>query len=1352
MIRALVVGTAEFVARETTREWDSGSLVGFSPLPSVLPAVRSLARSLARFADVELVGGSPVENPDLNTLNEHWRALRTSGAEAAIVFFTGHGVARGTSLYLPVPETDPARLPDTAISVVRWLEEVENTDNAVPTLFVFDVCESGTAALHQGIQAIFSRDRKAWVIASCAPDEKAFGARFTTAFAVVLDQLRAGRLNGWPRSSHVPLSVMARKVSEEMERHLGENILPQTVFRTPEYVAEQQHPFFSDPNFTEDGRARMFQGMDAGLREMTDAVLARAPGLDPVHFFTRVTGTPPGKPYTGACFFTGRVAELRSIAEWMRDGPSLLTVTGSPGTGKSALLGVVTCLCHPQMRDLSAVVRSRVPREVRPTTGSAAFAAVHARFRDPIEVLELLAAQLGLEPDKDGWTAERFAERLAGLDEPAVLVIDAIDESLDSRGLVDDVILPLLAARSDSDQPVCWLAVGVRPWWDQLPGLRFAASRGRLIDLDTSTSAPLLAEELATYLDDLLGGTPGFDVATAEAIGTRLAKAEGRFLLASLFADHLARNPTLTSAEAVGLLPVDLPGMFRLQLDSTSNPLLPAILAVVAQAKGQGMPLDLIQRCLPAQEPAATLDEVRAALGEAGFYLRMDNDLEDGLLFRFYHQSLVDHFLAEMDGQSLLAGLLAAVPAVGELRAWGEAHAYLRRHVLDHALDTGGPSVDALILDAGLLVHAEPRSVIRTLNAAVSTYGQRQALIYASSYSTTIRLPPAQRKQVLALDAVRQGRRDLAQAFWNVRTDGENPPLRFVWATGPGRVPNLLITIGPATVEHASALAVGHSNDTPVVLIGGSCGVVDVHDTVHGTVLFSLDGHGEPIVAIETVDLDDITLAVTGSASKVCAWNLADGSRYSEHVDAGLGLTALQIERNDEDGVLMAYLATDSGELRYVDLDTGEKLHTQSGLGPDVRAMRLRVEEGELHVQFTYASAFTEEAAVTAVGLGVLNGNNVEIVGDQRGCVRVWESDGQERLLHELSGYDRGYVMKFDRWPSEHGRDETVRVISEEKGAISAVALGHLRGLPVAVTFQEEDGVRIWDIGYRSIINPAGVGTEEALRLTRLGERAVVAVEIGAYDRPKLDPKSHSFEMVRIEPYSMLWARVDGEQIGAIEAHMTELVANTTSVTTPVRLKGDDTSDDGLDWTAPVVMSNGKSIQVASEQSGLIRVRDAASGEYIGGPLFLPSAYPRPTQLAADVEGLAVYWAHEIAALEWEWDVVAEKSIPSPEVTHVVAWFPGVLFANAPELEAWDIHSMADWADGRPDPSYSIGAPIDVEPEVLKRLVTRFLDGHNLDFLSLERSEYGVSLIEENATEHEFPIFFVTTIEKPEVV
>ncbi|MCF2434298.1 ATP-binding protein [Streptomyces thinghirensis] len=109
------------------------------------------------------------------------------------------------------------------------------------------------------------------------------------------------------------------------------------------------------------------------------------PALDPLHFISRAAGAPQQQDIAQGCFFTGREEQLGRIKKWLEeDGqPSLMVVTGSPGPGKSALLGVVACLAHPQLREVTRQIATAIPRDVRPELNPGV-AAVHARQRGPV--------------------------------------------------------------------------------------------------------------------------------------------------------------------------------------------------------------------------------------------------------------------------------------------------------------------------------------------------------------------------------------------------------------------------------------------------------------------------------------------------------------------------------------------------------------------------------------------------------------------------------------------------------------------------------------------------------------------------------------------------------------------------------------------------------------------------------------------------------------------------------------------------------------------------------------------------------------------------------------------------------
>ncbi|MGH8905400.1 MAG: hypothetical protein ACRD0K_02505 [Egibacteraceae bacterium] len=76
---------------------------------------------------------------------------------------------------------------------------------------------------------------------------------------------------------------------------------------------------------------------------------AVAEALDEAHFLPKAQGIEAGE--TG-WFFTGRVDALRRIRAWLHEADdSLFVVTGSAGTGKSAILGRVITLSVPAYRE-----------------------------------------------------------------------------------------------------------------------------------------------------------------------------------------------------------------------------------------------------------------------------------------------------------------------------------------------------------------------------------------------------------------------------------------------------------------------------------------------------------------------------------------------------------------------------------------------------------------------------------------------------------------------------------------------------------------------------------------------------------------------------------------------------------------------------------------------------------------------------------------------------------------------------------------------------------------------------------------------------------------------------------------
>ena len=195
--------------------------------------------------------------------------------------------------------------------------------------------------------------------------------------------------------------------------------------------------------------------------------------------------------------FRGRAAALNRIVAWLdRPEPDrrVLVVTGSPGVGKSAVLGRVVTTAD-------AAIRASLPpgdEAIRASLGSVS-CAVHAKAKTALEVAEEIAraASARLPGDSsdlvpalrdvlDKHGGQRFN-----------VVIDALDEAASpaqAREIIDQVVLPLAETCSDVGAQV---VVGTRRRDDG--GDLLGRFGGALAGIDLDDPGFFAGEDLAAY-------------------------------------------------------------------------------------------------------------------------------------------------------------------------------------------------------------------------------------------------------------------------------------------------------------------------------------------------------------------------------------------------------------------------------------------------------------------------------------------------------------------------------------------------------------------------------------------------------------------------------------------------------------------------------------------------------------------------------------------------------------------------------------------------------------------------------------------------------------------------------------
>ncbi|MEU3643766.1 AAA family ATPase [Lentzea sp. NPDC034063] len=328
-----------------------------------------------------------------------------------------------------------------------------------------------------------------------------------------------------------------------------------------------------------------------------------------------------GDSTTNRSWFTGRTAQVDKVVSWVKSGAAgLRVVTGSPGTGKSAVVGRVVSLSNSAERDrlLSAGPSFR---HADPGPESVD-AAVHARAMDADRVADLLSRQLvaaGLVPAPDG--PRRGAAELVGvvsaLTEPPVLVVDGLDEARGESFSIATSLLTKLAAYAV-------VIVSTRQ-----------AHR-------VAGGAPLLTELSPVEVLDL--DEAGSEADVREYVLARLGPGAPQSTV-----DELAKLPFLTAWMITDQVLADGGGDLRFSLEAAFDrelakvPSARALLTALTWSYGAGFPEAewmAVAQALSGEE--FTRDDITAVLTELGRHVVQDGE-EGTAVFKLTHQTFADH-------------------------------------------------------------------------------------------------------------------------------------------------------------------------------------------------------------------------------------------------------------------------------------------------------------------------------------------------------------------------------------------------------------------------------------------------------------------------------------------------------------------------------------------------------------------------------------------------------------------------------------------------------------------------------------------------------------------------------------
>ncbi|WP_217247117.1 AAA family ATPase [Streptomyces sp. AC602_WCS936] len=905
------------------------SLPQWQQLTYAAPHARRVSRTLEK--DYAYVLLEPDHDPasTADALGDALTRAVSSEADFTVIHLLTHGAPTRNGHGIQVVGGDGHLTEELA----RWVNMAENQDtdgNADPAvLLILDLCHSGAVVTEHLRSLVRPEHRRVWVLAACHSEQDAYDGRLSAAVDEVLRGFASGALKLDTSVPYIPISRFCREVALHVESR-STSLYPQSVERPLAALgADLSHlRFFANPRY-EPADTHWLTGVDSAVFTLLDEV------ADARHFVIRAHGAGSAFGDLGSPSFTGRTDELRQLAHWLDGhGPSLRVVTGVPGVGKSALIGTFVCAAHPALHETTEQLWRPSGGDIHETTDELAI--VHARRRGVPEILTSLATQweLGSPGDATTWTTDRLVTSLRAKPVPPYLVMDAVDEAEHPADLVSAVLLPLASIRRSDGGPLCRMLVATRPEAAPRPLIEAARACDGLIDLD-KVSPQRLRKDLAQFVLRVLrpllpGVSPWCSLAAAESLGGALAEALlsgsrewGEFLVAGLYLrllqEQMSPPATTEQAEHLGSdVPRTLDAVLDLHLRLDPRPGLHELLAALAWAEGAGMPEDLLaQVANPCPAPAGE-DQAPTAdlLRTARFYIRRNVDRQGAPLYRLFHQGLTDRLREHpvLDALTVWERLLSTVGTSGSgHRRWATAEPYLLRHGARHAALAG--RLDELLKDSEYLVHADPAPLAQELYH--SEHGPHGA-VYLTSYGAHHDGPPGQRRDILAVDAARHQK-------WQLAADLTQDTGRHIaWTAGRPLHTNLLTTL----TGHRGRiwdLTTLEMSGRPHALTAGQDGTARLWDLDSATTTLELGDHGAPVGGVVAGTADGRHLAVTGCDSgELRGWDLATGHLLwtaPAHTGPIWSMVGVRYE-----GVPSVASAGEDRVIRYWELATGAPL------------------------------------------------------------------------------------------------------------------------------------------------------------------------------------------------------------------------------------------------------------------------------------------------------------------------------------------------------------------------------------------------------------------------------------------
>jgi len=1059
--RLLAAGTGVFSSRE---------IDDLKEVPNEIKAIQRVFHGLG--FDLE-PKANDLDHANLLTRCSDFRNSAAAG-DVLVAYYTSHGVRDHERFYLLTSDSDLKDLDGTAVAAEDLARRLIKYSKARQVLIILDMCFAGAGladiAKLAGSLAFTAGDLdpELYVIAAAGIKQTAKQSAFAKALTAVLrnvDERLAGRAQ-----PYLHVGSLVAEINASLEKAGRQRARWSCLNSLGECLA------LPNPNY----RNNIRPGLDLETQNAYEE-----------HWIPKARS---GEMGMAGWYFTGREEVLRQLVDWLgqpRSDCKVRVVTGSAGTGKSALLARIVTLSDPRLRSeilgsgLAGISSATIPPE------EVVNAALVVRRKLLDDVVLELANQLSLEATD----ASGLREAIANMSKKIVLIIDALDEADERQAIVDELLRPLV------EQPHVFLLLGSRPdpqAYNSQTENQVEAFAGVSVELDLDDPTYGKAEDVSEYLRRRLLATeePGRRTPyqkspqQAEVIAKALAKrSDYSFLVARTVLPTLLSRPEALDVTLQGWED-ELPSGFEEALEQFLQELdgsslngisitnARAILQALAFAEGEGLPWENIWATVASAISKSPIsdDHIRQVRRHAASFIV--EALENGRsVYRLFHERAAEvlrNRINQKDAhEAIVRELQEGIPRISDLADldWPQADPYILSHLPAHAFKAG--ILGQFTSDQLFLAACDParfQAALNYLPMDVTT------AVYTTAYFNLIKQSIEQRLAYLELAARQLGANNLADV-WQVRD------LKRLWQVKWARwrppTPHRKISLE----SEVAAIALWHINDRCVIFSAS----VEASSTVHINAwdLATGQSFGSPvnwyiyynyITALGTGTLMSRPVIICAGFIKtgeciISVWDLVTGKEAC----SAISISGISY---DEHKSWVKSVSISSIDERPVIIICNQNIYVWNPLDNSLIRSPLKGVGIGAPGQIEWPS----NSPVCAVALASVNNKTVIASGGTDECIRVWDLETGQLCYMPLLGHKstindiaivpyKGRVFMVTassdctirKWDLADGRP-IGEPIKGHEGKVNALALAFQDGRHMIISGSNDSTIRLWDL------------------------------------------------------------------------------------------------------------------------------------------------------------------------------------------------------------------------------------------------------------------------------------------------